>query len=499
MSSTRAKWTRSRTGCWTCRKAGYKCDETRPECGRCKRLSITCSGYGNRVIWRDTATVESGTRKRKRKTASEASPGISEERQSATPSALSTISSSNDSPISLRSHETSIVLTLSPGRTPSDIPPGMGLEDYQFLHHWTTVVSPILSVASKTEHNPFREHLTPMTYNIGPLRYTVLFCAAKHLSALHGQQYGGKQILRYQNLALRHLNEALGSSNEATSDSTLASVLLMQLSTLFASDEEPRADHLNGAKWIITKRRGLSSLSDSCGRFLESLFRYHDVMSSITRGESPLLDHQDDLNVDGDEFLGDIAPLLEIISHISMLQPRKQVVDQDLDDIGHEDLIESVRLAKGMELETQLKDWTGPSDDPDWLNLAEAFRHAAFIYLYRVIYNIGAPHPLTLQHAKCCLDAVRLTPLMSPLVSVHVWPIFTAGCESIDPWDRAFCRQRLQDMFHKRKLLSLLRVQRAMEDVWSRKDQEALHGADQVCRVDCIAVLKQKGREVELG
>ncbi|KIV81391.1 hypothetical protein PV11_03582 [Exophiala sideris] len=499
MSSERTKWTRTRTGCWTCRKAGYKCDEARPECARCKRLSISCQGYGNRVIWRDTATVESGTRKRKRRADSNVSaetPGGRQ--QSTTPSTIS-VSESNGSPISLRSHETSPIFALSPKGRPSDTPPGMDLEDYQFLHHWTTVVSPILSIASKTEHNPFREHLTPMTYENGPLRYTVLFCAAKHLWALHGQQYGGKQILRYQSLALRHLNEALGNSNEATSDSTLASVLLMQLSTLFASDEEPRADHLNGAKWIITNRRGLSSFSDSCGRFLKSLFRYHDVMSSITRGDTPLLEHQDDLTLDADEFLGGIAPLLEIISQISMLQPRKQVLDLETDDVAEKDLVQSVFLAKGLALETQLKDWNGPVNDPDWLATAEAFRHAAFIYLYRVIYNIGAPHPLTLQHAKSCLVALRSIPLESPLVSVHVWPIFTAGCESIDPWDRAFCRQRLQDMFHERKLLSLLRVQRAMEDVWSRKDQEALRGADQVCKVDCIAVLKQKGREIELG
>jgi len=58
----RQKWTRTKTGCWTCRQAGYKCDEGKPECGRCTRLSITCQGYGPRIVWRDTATPESGGR-----------------------------------------------------------------------------------------------------------------------------------------------------------------------------------------------------------------------------------------------------------------------------------------------------------------------------------------------------------------------------------------------------------------------------------------------------
>ena len=62
---------RSRTGCWTCREAGYKCDELKPFCGRCTRLRITCKGYGIKLKWQDdgVSTLAKPPRKgRKKKT-----------------------------------------------------------------------------------------------------------------------------------------------------------------------------------------------------------------------------------------------------------------------------------------------------------------------------------------------------------------------------------------------------------------------------------------------
>ncbi|KAH9218950.1 fungal-specific transcription factor domain-containing protein [Leptodontidium sp. 2 PMI_412] len=43
---------RSKSGCWTCRTRKVKCDETRPACGQCVRLSHTCD-YNPRVSFKD--------------------------------------------------------------------------------------------------------------------------------------------------------------------------------------------------------------------------------------------------------------------------------------------------------------------------------------------------------------------------------------------------------------------------------------------------------------
>jgi hypothetical protein len=44
---TRQSKPRSRNGCWTCRQRKVKCDETRPKCGSCLRLSKDCE-WGQR-------------------------------------------------------------------------------------------------------------------------------------------------------------------------------------------------------------------------------------------------------------------------------------------------------------------------------------------------------------------------------------------------------------------------------------------------------------------
>ncbi|KIW19058.1 hypothetical protein PV08_03348 [Exophiala spinifera] len=493
----RRKFSRTRTGCWTCRQAGYKCDEVKPACGRCTRLKIACEGYAPRLVWRDTATPESGGRSRKRKQTSEEAPTSGLRYHFATPSTTST----GPAPQSIKSEDAVDVVPrelLSPHSSPASMAQGLRVEEYRHLHHWTTVVAPLLSVTSKAEVNPFQRHFIPMAYDNGSLRYTMLLCAAKHLSLLVNQPQDQQLILRYQGLALRNLNEALSDENEALSNPTLAAVLLMQLSQMFASDQESRADHLVGAKYIIAKRHRLANNPDSCGRFLESLFKYHDVMSSITRSDRPLLNHDCPPASDSDAFLGSIEPLLEIISQISELQPRKKLISQNSVEDTDEATSDSFIRISGSLLETQLESWNSPRKDADWFNTAEAFRHAAFIYLYRVIDDIGAPDPRTLYHVKQCVEALRSTAITSPLLSIHAWPIFTAGCEALEASERDFCRQRLDDMFNDRKLLSLLRVKRAMEDVWDQKDREALFGAD-VGKLDCINVLKQKGSNIDLG
>jgi hypothetical protein len=55
---------KSRTGCWTCRRRGYRCDEARPSCNNCRRLNITCEGYGIRIKFKEVRTDYPGPRPR---------------------------------------------------------------------------------------------------------------------------------------------------------------------------------------------------------------------------------------------------------------------------------------------------------------------------------------------------------------------------------------------------------------------------------------------------
>ncbi|KAF9891690.1 hypothetical protein FE257_003702 [Aspergillus nanangensis] len=48
---TRSAKSMSYTGCWTCRKRRVKCDERPVACRVCEKASLTCAGYGLRLIW----------------------------------------------------------------------------------------------------------------------------------------------------------------------------------------------------------------------------------------------------------------------------------------------------------------------------------------------------------------------------------------------------------------------------------------------------------------
>ena len=50
-SSTKVQYTRTFTGCRTCRSRHAKCDEAQPVCGVCQRLGLDCGGYGPSLFW----------------------------------------------------------------------------------------------------------------------------------------------------------------------------------------------------------------------------------------------------------------------------------------------------------------------------------------------------------------------------------------------------------------------------------------------------------------
>lgn len=221
-------------------------------------------------------------------------------------------------------------------------------------------------------------------------------------------------------------------------------------------------------------------------------------MWSISHTDKPLYDLDMPAVEDSDPLLGEIAYLLQIVSQIGMLQSWKKAMDVDVDEsnVTEETRFASIMATSSL-LEAQLENWENPitSSDLEWHQTAEAYRHAAFVFLYRVTYNIGASHPLTVQHVRRCLDALAEVPSESSLASVHIWPLFTAGCESVEYSDREFCRRRLLKMYSERRLPSLPRVLAAMESVWAQKDEETQRGIS----LDCIAVLKQQGKEVDLA
>lgn len=330
--------------------------------------------------------------------------------------------------------------------------------------------------------------------------------AANHLALQTADASFRVQAYRHQRDAIHQLQALIQDPRQAYSESALATVLMMQISArLFGDDDEANiANHLMGARAMISRREMNHWLNSSSARFLLSLFAYHDILSSVSRAHRPLFDHDADFEaVEGAQDMRGVAEVLLVVARTSQLQ---HTIKSRRDASGESTLTEE-EDAVGRTLQQKLLDMqfdaqrNGPYGNPDIISTAEAYRHAAFIYLYRTWLGVGAPNPISVEHIQKCLAYLSRVDVTSPLISSHVWPLFSAGCEAIDPVQRRFVRERFQTMYMLKLFPSWKRVMRDIEEVWSAKDDEERRmGQAGAEKVDCIQViLRRKGREVDFS
>ncbi|KAI0100448.1 fungal-specific transcription factor domain-containing protein [Hypoxylon sp. NC0597] len=424
-------FSRTRTGCFTCREDGYKCDEQKPFCGRCIRLRKLCKGYGVRLKWQTPQGVpKSKTSRNKR-----------QQRSSSGAKAVS-IASSEFSSLVIRPDPSCIV--------PTDANP---MNRY-LLDHWSTTLATMVSMVS-APRNPFLVHLTPMISHSTSLRAVLCSIAACHLAILRDEDALHTLATRHRLVAVSSLRQTIQTESPELS---LATILMLQVSErLFTMDSG--VDHLSGAKAIISQG-GVNMRNNSSTSFLLSLCSYHDILASVSRGTSPVFEFNGNFPIEGMESMKELTSVLRIAS--------LNALDQSDDAMGHVE------------------------------HTVQAYIHAAFIYLYRVWHNEGAPHLSALKHARSCLTHLGHVPINSPLVSAQVWPLWTAGCESINQDQRQFVRDRVDSMYEARHLPSLRRIKQDIEEVWKIKDEQRnLIGVD---NVDCIkAILRTRQREADLA
>ena len=335
---------------------------------------------------------------------------------------------------------------------------GLSLDDRWLLNYWVEQLSTLISVAPRHGvATPFQRHLTAMAYESPALRSTILSMAANHLALTSNNASLHLQGYRFQRNAIRELQQMIQDPVEIDAEPALATVMMMQVSArLFGDDDEAHvANHLIGAKAMISRHEGDGWLASSNARFLMSLLAYHDILSSVSRGSQPLLDHKTGFTaVEGEQQLESIANVLLVVAQISQLQ-------------------HAIKMRKA----------------EDFLISFEMIRFGD---------NNLLP---SMEHINQCLSQLQQVDAHSPLTSSHIWPLFTAGCEAIDSTQRHFVRIRFEELYAVKRFPSLKRVMRDIEHVWEAKDMEQqTKGQAGMAKVDCIQViLKRRGREVELA
>lgn len=78
------------------------------------------------------------------------------------------------------------------------------------------------------------------------------------------------------------------------------------------------------------------------------------------------------------------------------------------------------------------------------LNNAEAYRQAAFVYLYRDIKSLPRRSKKVQQHAKATIQACERVVEWAGPMSALLWPVFVGSCEAVDLEDRDKARRAFE-------------------------------------------------------
>jgi transcriptional activator protein UGA3 len=307
------------------------------------------------------------------------------------------------------------------------------------------------------------------------------------------------KALEHRSTALRSFTTALPKSQESP-EVALACCLVFCSMSAILGDTAGWHNHLLGAAHIIRQaspshsyQAGLEKISGTYeGRWLLRNFAYHDILMSVTLNRKPIIAGRywmQQTSSEADSYVGLASEPLALISGISSLNGRlvqqaelKNGTDYDLDSVSSSsanvESIEPSRLrneeffACACNIERELRNWTCPaSDNVNLVDLAEAYRSAALIHLYRVLRRqIPATAPQLENKIRDQVTAVlyhigRMPPKCLPECT-SLFPLFIAGGETRLRSDMRFIRERLQHIITYRHFQNAASALSVLEELW---------------------------------
>lgn len=194
-----------------------KCDGVKPECHRCIKHGVKCTGYPEKFSFREYKPPRKAT------TTDPASPQKSTVTESSATSSPKTLRSINAS--SPSSPFSAISVT-------SEIQPSRGLPE---CADWQSICNFMNQVVLRVHRSPCKGYLAFMPDLFQEkgddpcLKHAILSISYLTLSNKTGHQELHLKARKNHGLSLEHLNKALGSRENAVKDEILAACLLLSI------------------------------------------------------------------------------------------------------------------------------------------------------------------------------------------------------------------------------------------------------------------------------
>ncbi|KAK3315393.1 fungal-specific transcription factor domain-containing protein [Apodospora peruviana] len=104
------------------------------------------------------------------------------------------------------------------------------------------------------------------------------------------------------------------------------------------------------------------------------------------------------------------------------------------------------------------------------LHNALAYRHSAFVYLYRTIYAHRRSHHAVQTHAHLSLMHCVATVCHAGPMGALLWPLFVAACEAVDAKDRELAGRAFAAIKKRQGMMNIERAWEIVQEVWRRAD-----------------------------
>ncbi|KAI0401529.1 hypothetical protein F4802DRAFT_618859 [Xylaria palmicola] len=377
------------------------------------------------------------------------------------------------------------------------------------VDHFCNVLSHLI-VFREESGNPFQQLVLPLSHNSSPVMNAIYALASAHLE-YRGVQNPEKSLY-FHNQAIQGLSRVIENQVKVDKNELLAAIMLLVYYEVLVQRGRTNIinGHLKGAFAIMCLNQDLIT---PVGLFLERAFGFYDVITALSLGTPPLstapsaggllpvppldaLPASPLTNVD--TLLGMATTLWPIMHRLSnLLSTKKELEDaQRMSQASKVAVLRTEFEATSQAIESALTQWkpclppniTMRDDDvlvlkgveaeeiPETARLqsilhnALAYRHSAFVYLYRTIYGFSPKHELVQRHSHAALHhCVETTAARGPM-SALLWPLFAAACEAIAPADRALAKKAFGEIEQRQGMTNIQEAWGIIQEVWRRLD-----------------------------
>lgn len=407
----------------------------------------------------------------------------------------------------------------------------------RLVDHFCNVLSHLI-VFKEDTGNPFRQLVLPLSHGCSPVMNAMFALSSAHL------EYRGietpEKSLDFHNKALQGLAVLIDQNDASNREEILGAIMLLVYYEVLVQRGNSNIvnEHLKGA---MTLMKTGPQVTTPTTLFLERAFRFYDVIAALSLGTSPHTNTppvatpfplpepgslSKPLN-SVDTLLGLSTDLWPIIHRLSHLLSYKVSLDAALaaGQTSKAIVIRTELENTSQAIELALDNWTptfetyadsprSQSDDSEMgeadlpsltedsrlqsiLNNAEAYRHSAFVYLYRIIRSHPRSHPVIQKHAhlslRACANVVKQAERChdGPM-SALLWPLFVSSCEAITDEDRDLAARAFKGTEQRQGMNNIMRTWEVIQEVWSRSD---LGEED----VDWRSICEQRGFSIVFG